>query len=69
MLTGCQDKPRSYEFYQANLDKAQQDVKNCQQMRDKGKEPNDVLSKNCRIASDVLRRRANAATAAAIKNS
>lgn len=69
MLTGCQEKPKSSEFYRANLDEAVKDEKKCQQLRANGKEPNEVLAKNCRIAHDVLLRRANAGVGAAIKNS
>lgn len=68
-VTGCQDQPRSSEYYRANLEQAQKDEQKCQQIRVSGKEPNEVLAKNCRIAHDVLLRRANANVAAAIKSS
>lgn len=68
-LTGCQDQPRSSEYYGANLEQAQKEEQKCQQIRVSGKEPNAVLAKNCRIAHDVLLRRANANVAAAIKSS
>ena len=68
-VTGCQYQPRSSEYYRANLEQAQKDEQKCQQMRASGKEPNEVLAKNCRIAHDVLLRRANANVAAAIKSS
>lgn len=68
-VTGCQDQPRSSEYYRANLEQAQKEEQKCQQIRVSGKEPNEVLAKNCRIAHDVLLRRANANVAAAIKSS
>lgn len=68
-LLGCQDKPRSTEFYRDNLAEVQKDEQKCKQMRADGKEPDEVLAKNCRLAHDVLLRKANANTAAAIKGS
>lgn len=68
-LVGCQDTPRSSEYYRANLAQAQKDEQTCKQLRADGKEPNDVLAKNCRLAHDVLFRQANAGAAAGIKNS
>ena len=53
-LTACQEQPRSSEYYRANLEEARKDEQKCQQMRQAGKEPNEVLAKNCSIAHDVL---------------
>lgn len=66
LLTACQEKPMSSDYYQEHLDEAQKTEKKCKEMRAKGEEPSEVLSKNCRIAHDVLLRRAS--SGAAIKS-
>lgn len=67
LLTACQEKPMSSDYYREHLDEAQKTEQKCKDMRAKGEEPSEILSKNCRLAHDVLFRRAS--SGAGIKNS